>query len=280
MDLQTDLIYPLVFQEISNELTGLLAQYLAQPLPASNEAAQQKSYITYTAPSLDLKAPRITLLEAPSLLASSGTTGFRTWEAALFLGTYLSSSSGKSLVADRNVIELGAGTGFLSILCAKHLSARHVLATDGSREVLSDLEINIDINALTKGELIQTSILQWGHTVINGAADFHNTSMVYDLAIGADITYDVESMPSLIATMRDLFDVYLKIQVLISATVRNPETIDSFISASLKNRFLVETLDLAIPPKGIQIGFFMPTTSPIKIFRITRKGPGKDPSEL
>ena len=275
MYFQTDLTSHLFIQEISNELSGLLAQYLAQPMPAASETAQQKSYVTYTVPSLDLKAPRVTLLEAPSLLASSGTTGYRTWEAALFLGAYLSSTGGRSLVAGQNVIELGAGTGFLSILCAKHLRARHVLSTDGSREVLSDLQTNLNLNALTKGQSIQASILLWGQTLINDAADFGKSSMYYNLAIGADITYDVESIPSLIATLRDLFNIYPDIQILISATIRNPDTIDAFISACVEKHFSFKTLDIAMPPEGAQIGFFIPTTSPIRIFRITREEPAK-----
>lgn len=160
---------------------------MGQPLPSASAAAQQKSYVTYTAPVPGADAAQITLLEAPSLLASSGTTGFRTWEAALFLGAYLSSPAGNRFVNGKNVLELGAGTGFLSIFCAKDLGAQRVLATDGSQEVIGDLKSNIHLNELDGSELIQTAILQWGHALIGGVADCREDKRPYDLVLGADV---------------------------------------------------------------------------------------------
>lgn len=166
---------------------------MGQPLPSASAAAQQKSYVTYTAPIHGPDAAQVTLLEAPSLLASSGTTGFRTWEAALFLGAYLSSPDGNHLVAGKRVLELGTGTGFLSILVAKHLGAHYVLATDGSQEVVSDVKSNILLNDLEGRELIQTAILQWGHTLIGGVADCREDKRSYDVVLGADVVSDLVS---------------------------------------------------------------------------------------
>lgn len=160
---------------------------MGQPLLSASAAAQQKSYVTYTAPVPDPNAAQVTLLEAPSLLASSGTSGFRTWEAALFLGAYLSSPEGNHFVTGKNVVELGAGTGFLSIFCAKYLGAQRVLATDGSQEVVSDLKSNINLNKPEGLELIQTAILQWGHTIIGGVPDCREDKRSYDLVLGADV---------------------------------------------------------------------------------------------
>ena len=167
---------------------------MAHPLPSASAAAQQKSYVTYTAPISSPNAGQVTLLEAPSLLASSGTTGFRTWEAALFLASYLLSPEGNHLVTGKSVLELGAGTGFLSIFCAKHLSAQRVLATDGSQEVISDLNSNIHLNELEGSELIQTAILQWGHALIGGVADCREDNSSYDLVLGADVVGDSTSI--------------------------------------------------------------------------------------
>ena len=170
---------------------GCLAEYMGQPLPSASAAAQQKSYVTYTAPTSCENAAQVTLLEAPSLLASSGTTGFRTWEAALFLGAYLSSPDGRHLVSGKSVLELGAGTGFLSIYCARHLGAQRVLATDGSQEVISDLKSNIQLNGLEGSELIQTANLQWVHTLIGGVADCREHRGSYDLVLGADVVSEI-----------------------------------------------------------------------------------------
>lgn len=143
--------------------------------------------MTYTAPSFATDAPEVTLLEARSLLASSGTTGLRTWEAALLLGTYLFSSAGKHIVQNNNIIELGAGTGFLSILCAKHLGAKYVLATDGSGDVINDLESNIFLNGLEGTEAINAAILSWGHMLDDENLKGADENRSYDLIIGADV---------------------------------------------------------------------------------------------
>ena len=160
---------------------------MAQPLPSATAAALQKGYVTYTAPKWGTNVPQVTLLEAPSLLGSSGTTGFRTWEAALFLGAYLVSDAGSRYVIGQRMIELGAGTGFLSILCAKHLDARHVLTTDGSREVVAELKANLELNNLGEGDLIKSAVLEWGHTLIGGPADCRGAESPYDLVVGADV---------------------------------------------------------------------------------------------
>ncbi|KAL2042081.1 hypothetical protein N7G274_005269 [Stereocaulon virgatum] len=266
--------------EISDDISACLAQSMAQPLPSASSAAQQKSYVTYTAPVTNPNAPRITTLEAPSLLASSGTTGFRTWEAALHLGSYLVSEDGNHHVADQRIIELGAGTGFLSILCAKHLGARHVLATDGSLEVVTDIKVNLDLNELEEGDLIKTSVLRWGHALIGCPADCRREELSYDVAIGADVTYDIKSMPALIATMRDLFELYPKLKVLIAATRRNEETLQFFLAACETNGFETERLDFSMPKANDQTGFFHPTSTPIQLSLITNQGARIDPFSL
>lgn len=172
---------------VSDDLVACLAQLVAQPLISASVAAQQKSYVTYTAPSFGSDAPELTIFEARSLLASSGTTGLRTWEAALFLGTYLFSSAGKHIVQKKNIIELGAGTGFLSILCAKHLGAKHVLATDGSAAVVNDLESNLFLNGLEGAEIINARILNWGHMLNDEILKGDDENRSYDLIIGADV---------------------------------------------------------------------------------------------
>lgn len=245
---------------------------MTQPLPAESTVAHKKRFVTYTVPTASLDAKQITLLESPSLLASSGTTGFRTWEAALFLGTYLTSPFDSALVAGKNVIELGAGTGFLSILCAKHLRARHVLATDGSREVVNDMALNLSLNALSQCDHIQVGQLQWGHPLIDGVADRRRVGHAYDLVIGADVTYDVNSIPSLIATLHDLSKLYPRIKILISATIRNEDTLGFFFEACLEKDLNIKRLEIPMIPRDEQLGFFVPTSTSIHVFSITYNG--------
>ena len=151
--------------------------------------ATQKSFVTYSAPSLRPQEPafEITLLETPSLLASAGTTGFRTWEAALQLGRYLCSPRGVLCVKDCAVVELGAGTGFLSLLCAKHLQAKYVLATDGSIEVVNDIKQNVALNDFGQNRVIEVTQLLWGCSLLGSALDSQGDGNDYGLAIGADV---------------------------------------------------------------------------------------------
>ena len=151
------------------------------------DSVQQKSYVTYTAPIHGSDAPSVTTLEARSTLASSGTTGMRTWEAALRLGTYLFSDAGRQHVVGMNVIELGAGTGFLSILCAKHLNARFVMATDGSSEVVGELQSSLFLNGLEGTQTIQARVFKWGHALINGIHGRQEEPRSYQLVLGADV---------------------------------------------------------------------------------------------
>lgn len=143
-------------------------------------------YVTYTAPSFCLSAPTLTLCEGRSLLASAGDTGLRTWEAALLLGTYLY-TEGRELVHRKAVLELGAGTGFLSILCAKHLGSFHVMATDGSEKCVKNIVANISLNGLEENlQGISAAVLQWGH-LDEEILHSHDVSYQYDLILGADV---------------------------------------------------------------------------------------------
>ena len=164
-----------------------MAQYMAHPLPAEIVAAQQKSHVTYTAPSLGSAPPSVTLLEIQNLLASSGTTGFRTWEAALYLASYLFSPGAGHSLFEKNVLELGAGSGFLSIFAAAHLGTRYVVATDGNSEIVSNLKDNLDLNGLGVSEKINPKVLKWGHALIGGAADCRKEEKVLDFIMGADV---------------------------------------------------------------------------------------------
>lgn len=180
-------------QEISDSLTACFAELVAQPPTSDIDLAQQKSYVTYTAPTQSPEAPSITTLEARSVLASSGNTGVRTWEAALRLGEYLFSDAGRHHVAGNNILELGAGTGFLSILCAKHLDARFVLATDGSGEVVDALQSNLYLNGLEGAGTIQADVLGWGHAILSGVVEGQEEPRHYPLILGADIVRSLVS---------------------------------------------------------------------------------------
>jgi len=162
---------------------------MSQPQLSVALAAQQKYFVTFTMPITSPDAPTVTTHEAKALLASSGTTGFRTWEAALYLGCYLSSKEGSALVNGMRVLELGAGTGFVSTLCAMHLGAKYVLATDGSVEVVEDLSSNIFLNDPQGSLRMSSMLLEWGwsSTSSDAISDPDESENSFDLILGADV---------------------------------------------------------------------------------------------
>lgn len=176
-----------ITQEILEELSAQFASFMSRPLPSELAAAQQKGFVTYTAPQSMPNPFAVCMLEAPSLLASSGTTGFRTWAAALHLGAFLVSPVGSELVRGRSILELGAGTGFVSVLCAKFLQAKNVLATDGSLAVIADLQSNVALNSLESTQKVEVKQLVWGHSLVGGPVDTRDSGNTFDLAIGADV---------------------------------------------------------------------------------------------
>lgn len=150
------------------------------------------------------KEPSITLLERRHLISGSKTTGFRTWEAALHLGAYLLSVEGQQQVRGKSILELGAGTGFISILAAKYLDAQHVTTTDGDEGVVEALKENLFLNGLDDGKKVNTSVLRWGQGLKGTWVQEDCEAFPYDLVIGADIVRKENVIPVPYA------DIYLR----------------------------------------------------------------------
>lgn len=251
-----------------------LSNLLVLPLPSEFIAAQQKSYVTYTLSLLDQSdhpshlSAQITLLESRNLISAAGTTGLRTWEAALHLGQFLTTSP--SLIRAKNVLELGAGTGYLSILCAKFLAANLTIASDGSDDVVANLPENFFLNSLQGSKAIQAMDVKWGYALL-GTEDKHwNGGKPIDVVLGADITYDRSAIPALIGTLDELVGMFPRVVILISATERNRETFNIFLKACEKTNFKVEEIDFKLPCRREQRGPFYNAQVPIRICKIVK----------
>ena len=106
------------------------------------------------------------------------------------------------------------------------------------------------------------------------------------------------SVPPLIATLRDLFNRYPGVKALISATVRNEQTLKVFTKAcglstehpppfffvmfsrlttADINKFNLDRLVVPLPNREEQLGFFFPTSTPIHVYSITGSGDTIDP---
>ncbi|KAL1999824.1 hypothetical protein VTN02DRAFT_3939 [Thermoascus thermophilus] len=249
------------------------SELVTQPKPSALQEAQQLSYIKYTAPhSGDGQEGRTVITsESRGLILSSGTTGFRTWEAALHLGTFLSTPQGEALVRGKRVIELGAGTGFLSMFCAKHLGVERILVTDREPSLISSIRDCVARNGLDPSR-IQPAIWEWGNPLEDSQCGDNQSGQPqhFDVALGADLIYDVDLVPLLLSTLRDLFDNYRIEEFLISATLRNRDTFQAFLDACEANHFQAHCMPFESPPSEKQTGFFHSTDIPIRTYRITR----------
>ncbi|KAF2270224.1 hypothetical protein CC78DRAFT_574354 [Lojkania enalia] len=265
--------------DILDDLMTALASLLSSNLPSESASAQQKAYVTYSYP-LHSTNDRtfgeytVTLLESRSVISSSGTTGLRTWEAALLLGAFLVSQQGRQIVQGKKIFELGAGTGMLSILCAKYLGVSGIVATDGDEAVVDAIKTNVFLNGQDTSDLshpiVQTAALKWGWPV-DGRSFAEDYGMeVPDVVLGADVTYDRSVIPSLVSTLREFMDLNSSLQVFIAATIRNDQTFETFQTACRRYGFKSELVDFAPVPRHVQDGPFYPTATPIQIWRISR----------
>ncbi|TIA67973.1 hypothetical protein D6C83_01746, partial [Aureobasidium pullulans] len=196
--------------------------------------------------------------------------------ARRLLSSYLISTP--ELIASikgKRVIELGAGTGLLSILCASHLGASQVVATDGDEGVVQALHENAAFNDVK--DAMDIGVLWWGRALKGSWMFEKDPSFSCDLVLGADVTYDKAVIPALVSTMRDMFEVWPHVQIIISATIRNSDTFAAFEYACAHNEFNVHEVDYPLIPMEQQTSLFHSTAVPIKIFSITAPAKQRDP---
>ncbi|EFX01005.1 hypothetical protein CMQ_5947 [Grosmannia clavigera kw1407] len=243
---------------VHDGLMERMSELLSQPLPSELAAAQQKTYVVYTISALDesggrdiTKAsddcPKITLLESRTIISAQGTTGLATWEAALHMGQYLCSRP--DYIKGKHVLELGAGTGYLSILCAQYLGAADVLATDGSDDVINNLPESFFLNGLQGSTKATVAGLKWGHALIGTEESKWRGGRPVDIVLGADITYDGSVIPLLIATFTDLVDLFPHVVILVAATERNRTTFEKFMTSASRSGFTVEEITFPLTPR-------------------------------
>lgn len=241
------------------------------------DAAQRRSIVSYYLP-YDFSSEQsicIYIEEARNLLAARGTTGLRVWDASLHLAYFLS-SAGVSLIENKNILELGAGTGLLSILCAGPLKAHQVIATDGDIDVVENIESNAALNATlfetaANKKNLTAKVLDWADTPgLSQVLQYEGNKVSLDVILGADITYAVESLGPLVNILSALNGNYPKVDIILSTVIRNEDTSTAFLSTCAKAGFRVLNITFDCPPLEQQRGFFHRTTPLIRIVRLVR----------
>ncbi|KAH7034768.1 putative methyltransferase-domain-containing protein [Microdochium trichocladiopsis] len=228
--------------------------------------------------------PTITLLERRSLVVGSKITGFRTWEGCMHLATYLLTSRGQQHIRGKRVLELGAGTGFLSILCAKFLGARHVLSTDGDGDVIEALRENVDLNSAGDGESadaehdcrlpVDARVLWWGEGLGGMWVQEEFQREPFDVVLGADITYDKDAVVLLAFTLNELLKLQPQLEVIIAGVVRRADSFELFLSECNRFGFTTTEVRFEAKPMREQKALFYAAAMPLKILSIC--GPAVD----
>ena len=260
------------------EHMGYLSTF-GQADPATE--ASQTQIITYIPPEpldIDILPPRILIEEAPNLLAAGSNVGLRTWEASLHLATYLHAHP--DLIHNKDIIELGAGTGLVSLLCAGPLRAKSVLSTDGLPHVVESMEKNFYRNRQTllsgdhEHNTLVAQVLDWGDLEnLEDTLEISGQMPNYSLILGADITYSPDVVPVLAELLKVLMvDMFPEngMEALISATVRNEMTLRVFRESCAERGLLLEDVKFECPSVMEQNGFFHEQAFPIIIMRIKR----------
>ncbi|KAL6936979.1 hypothetical protein ACO0OL_001531 [Hanseniaspora opuntiae] len=189
-----------IYEDLSEWLTVEESEYFMN----KEYANVVDDLVTYQVPLGEKdKYAQIFIKEQRELLASHGTTGFRTWEAAMVFFYYVTSVNPdiiNEIAHSKKALELGCGTGFLGIFLSKILRNTQFCLTDGSNLVVDLCKENIQLNDVDNRS-IDCKELLWGH-------QDDTKSEKYDFIFGADITFDND-----------------KGVCLISATIRNEDTI-------------------------------------------------------
>lgn len=201
--------------------------------------------------------------ERPKLISSLSTTGFRTWEAALYLCVYF---DGMKLSANGNTyLELGAGTGLVSMYLYKQLEGRcKVYITDGDSNLLDgSLLKNLQLNEIDERQVVRQRLI-WNED--------KNIPLDVDTLIGADITYDSTYFVELSQCIYDFLTVggsRCK-EMIISCTVRSEDTIASFERSIVDVGLRIELIsdnDLKIVER-VESMLYKKLIAPIRIYRI------------
>ncbi len=141
----------------------------------------------------------VELNDAPLLIEDHTSVGLQSWASSILLAERLCANPEKYSLdlttrdGGLRVLELGAGTGLLSITVAKILTRGHVctpvpppiiVATDFHPDVLANLQRNVDDNAVTQGILVRK--LDWSQPN-PCSAPFDRP---FDVILASDVVYE------------------------------------------------------------------------------------------
>ncbi|CAK4127623.1 unnamed protein product [Aphanomyces euteiches] len=131
---------------------------------------------------------------------TSEISGQRIWPGSYLLAEFVHEHP--ELVANKRVLELGAGTGLVSLV-ANLAGTRAAIATDGDMSVVTDiLEWNVQHNA-PPSSTIDTASLWWGDNSSSGEFRRRFGDELFDIVVAGDVLYKGELVPLLLTTVKE-----------------------------------------------------------------------------
>lgn len=111
------------------------------------------------------------------------------------------------LVQQRNILELGAGTGIVALTLAALISIKSMSSRGYSHIITTDLESAMPLlehNISTNAHLFQDTrptavVLDWDNETLPDSIQAFNEG--FDVIVMADVTYNTASFPSLVRTL-------------------------------------------------------------------------------
>ena len=150
----------------------------------------------FSFPASDGRPIEIELNDAPLLSEDHTSVGLQSWASSIHLAERLCADPGKFNLdggggGGLRVLELGAGTGLLSITLARIVAGGQVrmprpfiVATDFHPDVLANLQRNVDTNGDTQSILVRE--LDWSRPDL-GVVPFDRP---FDVILAADVVYE------------------------------------------------------------------------------------------
>ncbi|OQN95638.1 hypothetical protein B0A48_18237 [Cryoendolithus antarcticus] len=148
--------------------------------------------------------------------------GHHLWNAGRTLATYLEDNAA-TLVESKCVLELGAGAGLPSIICAM-LGAKQVIVTDyPDADLIENLQYNIDHSSqLPQPRNIIANGFLWGADTMPLIARLPDNIESFDLLILADLLFNHSEHAKLLATVQKTLGRETGAQALVFFTPYRP----------------------------------------------------------
>ena len=133
---------------------------------------------------------------------NNDNTGLRIYLGCFCCIRLLQSENIKSLLLNKNVLELGAGAGALSLIGLRNIGVMSITITDGNQSAVDLAKMNLELmQSISK---CQVHLLSWNEN--NDDFVKYNNNKKFDVVIASDLMYYSTDVTELIRTVLLLTD--------------------------------------------------------------------------